>query len=82
MKLSCRTSVNTGACKGHTLCPLALNSSRLQPPVVRRATFKGPVDSDAVLCTNTSTYTVKKVETTNTLMLVSDTQVGTPTLAH
>ena len=40
------------------------------------------MDSDAVLCTTASTYTVKKVETTNTLMLVSDTQVGTPTLAH
>ena len=50
---------------------LGLGSARLP----HRATFKGTLGGDAVLCTDASTYSLKSVETTNSLMLVSDKEV-------
>ncbi|KAK9827318.1 hypothetical protein WJX81_003977 [Elliptochloris bilobata] len=39
------------------------------------AVFKGPVDGIATLCTETRTYSLKSVETTNSLLLLNDTEV-------
>ena len=41
-----------------------------------RAVLKGPLDGDATLCTVAHTYSLKSVETTNTLLLVNNGEVG------
>ena len=46
-----------------------------------RAVLKGPLDGDATLCTVDNTYSLKSVETTNTLLLVNDGEVGAPGLS-
>ena len=45
-----------------------------------RAVLKGPLGGDATLCTVAHTYSLKSVETTNTLLLVNDGEVGRPWL--